>query len=42
LFGVRPQLFLPGCFILQGFDDLRGDGVLLLIRQGGDFPQGVF
>jgi len=36
------QLFLPGRFILQSFDDLRGDGVLLLFGKGGNFPQGVF
>jgi hypothetical protein len=36
------QLFLPDGFIFESFENLRGNGVLLLIGKSGYFAQGIF
>jgi hypothetical protein len=36
------QLFLPDGFILESFENLRGNRVLLLLGKSGYFAQGIF
>ena len=36
------QFFLPGGLVLESFENLRGDRVLLLLRKSSHFAQSVF
>ena len=41
--GLRArQFFLPGGLVLESFQNLRGDRVLLLLRKSSHFAQSVF
>ena len=42
LLRLAGELSLPGLFILQGLEDLGGDGVLLLLGECPDLLQGFF
>jgi len=39
---VAREFLFPGGFVPQGFNDLRGDGVLFVLRKRGNFAQRVF